>query len=106
MYTPQSANDAPMDMLAMPEFQDPGFNLGNPADYQRQAQNFSMAASQGQGQIDALSQYPTFANPFGIGSQQPFGQPVAPDKSATTANPSAANRGFNPWSLVGEANAR
>lgn len=42
-----------------------------------------------------LSAYPTFPNPSGIGSQN-YGQ----------AQPDSASRGFNPWSLMGEANSR
>lgn len=55
--------------------------------------------------------YPTFANSYGIGSQSPFGT-AAPAPSSTNkdgqTNPvmTDANHGFNPWSLVGEANTR
>lgn len=43
-----------------------------------------------------LASYPSFPNQLGLGSQNPFGQ----------AEPGATSRGFNPWSLMGEANSR
>lgn len=52
----------------------------------------------------ALStQYPSYPNEFGLGSQTPFGAPSTPTQPA---NPSASSRGFNPWSLMGEALSR
>jgi hypothetical protein len=76
------------------------------------SQYFGGTIAQSQGKLDAMAAenaaYPTFANPYGVGSQTPFGSPAqtSTDKSATTANPAAANRGFNPWSMIGESNAR
>lgn len=43
-------------------------------------------------------QYPSYQNSMGLGSQQPFGK--------AQAESGATSRGFNPWSLVGEANSR
>lgn len=56
------------------------------------------------------SQYPTFPNQFGIGSQQPFSLGASPPTTqpapTSPSTPDAGNRGFNPWSLTGEANSR
>ncbi len=55
--------------------------------------------------------YPTMSNAYGIG-QQPSavpGQAAAPSFQAqplTTTMPDSGSRGFNPWSLAGESNAR
>lgn len=67
-----------------------------------------------------MGAYPTFPNTYGIGSQSAFGgaQPPAqspqqslqintgaqPPQSPTP--PDTGSRGFNPWSLQGESNAR
>ena len=50
----------------------------------------------------APSTYPAYPNSYGLGA------PINPDKPATNqaqANPNAL-QGANPWSLIGESNAR
>jgi hypothetical protein len=71
-----------------------------------------------QGQMQQYGQmsgaYPTYPNQGGFGSQDAFGssqggsQAIAagPAQESAPAAPMAADRGFNPWSLTGEANAR
>lgn len=74
----------------------------------------------------ASAAYPSFANSYGIGSQNPFGTPTtdpaaaavapvnqqgtggaaSPATSSSDGDPTNVNRGFNPWSMVGEANVR
>ncbi len=61
---------------------------------------------------NTLNQYPAMPNSYGLGSQP--SDPIAgaasnPDFNAqpiTVAVPDTASRGFNPWSLSGEANSR
>lgn len=65
--------------------------------------------------------YPTFSNPYGIGSQNPFGAQGGPtdqaipgalagtnymEKPISEDKPQTASIGFNPWSMSGEATAR
>lgn len=60
------------------------------------------------------SQYPAMQNAYGLGG--PMDQPEAVPGTAsnpnymeeglTTTMPDSGSRGFNPWSLTGEANAR
>ncbi len=67
-----------------------------------------------QGQMN--SQYPTYPNPYGIGSGSSQGDTGAVPGTASNPNyltkpvsvtvPDSASRGFNPWSLTGESNAR
>lgn len=62
------------------------------------------------------SAYPTFPNSSGIGSQNPSSgvSPMPVDNSLMAANPQSqqqaqpvsGSRGFNPWSLTGEALSR
>lgn len=85
--------------------------------------NASLQASQGaqaqlpgiQSRVNALSgqaqslakpdPYPSFPNSSGIGSQIPYPTaPSAPEQAGPTPmDPNASSRGFNPWSLTGEA---
>lgn len=63
-------------------------------------------------------QYPTYPNAAGLGSQNPSSGLGAPAPSAgssnsnyttepvTAPNPTASSQGANPWSWLGEANAR
>lgn len=102
------------EMLGAQNYQNPfsGIDVdASTAQAQQGSQAYGSSIAQDQtslaGMQNQSNSYPTFANAYGVGSQQPFGTPASStDKSALTANPSAANRGFNPWSLVGEANAR
>lgn len=52
-------------------------------------------------QMQAQGAYPTFPNAYGIGSQQPV-----QSEEKQTATPLISDRGFNPYSLTGEANTR
>jgi hypothetical protein len=71
-----------------------------------------------QGQLESYQQqsgaYPSFPNSGGFGSQNPFaGTPEEqgkPSMNVPSQNssplPDSGSRGFNPWSLEGEANVR
>ena len=57
-----------------------------------------------QSQYSAFSsQYPTFPNAAGIGSQEPMGQPQVKQQPQQQAG---AGQSFNPYSLVGDDNTR
>lgn len=70
--------------------------------------------SQVQGQMSNYagdaSQYPAMANAYGLGQSQPIpgaaSNPGYLSQPITVTVPDTASRGFNPWSLTGEANAR
>ncbi len=63
-------------------------------------------------------QYPSYPNQFGLGSQNPnsgFGTPTPQSGDSGTAfastpitvnTPDTTSRGANPWSFIGESNAR
>jgi hypothetical protein len=109
-----TGNESYMDYLNMQSYENPfaGYNPGaDQANAVAGSQYYNGQIANAQSKLDGMAAesaaYPTFSNPYGIGSQQPFGSASSStDKSASTANPAAANRGFNPWSLVGESNAR
>jgi hypothetical protein len=82
---------------------------------QQMAQNYQGGIDANQAKYDKTAAegaaYPTFANSYGIGTQNPFGSAATTGSSSSDASkkddPSTdANRGFNPWSMVGEANVR
>lgn len=54
-----------------------------------------------QQQID----YPAYPNQYGLGSQIQPGSAESTQEKQTPA-PDDSSHGFNPWSLVGESNAR
>lgn len=77
--------------------------------------------STGQYDPSSASSYPTYPNDAGVGSQAPFsgstqtpttpmaGSSSNPGYLAQSINvqvPDTSSRGFNPWSLTGESNAR
>ena len=75
-----------------------------------QAQQYSQSNIQAmQGQFDkAAGNYPSFPNTFGLGNSQGLGgaQATGPQGPVTQPGNDSGSRGFNPWSLVGEATAR
>lgn len=50
------------------------------------------------------SQYPSFPNSMGLGSQVPYQSTAQPQQAPL--EPTNTSRGFNPWSLQGEALSR
>lgn len=77
------------------------------------AQGLQMGGQQGaQNAIDMMGQYPAMTNSYGLGGQQSPAVPGSASNPAfgaqpiTVTVPDTASRGFNPWSLTGEANAR
>lgn len=54
--------------------------------------------------------YPTMANSYGLGTSAPIpgsaSNPAFGSQPITVSVPDTSSRGFNPWSLTGEANAR
>lgn len=89
-----------------------GINQAN-----QQMNNMGMQ-SQAFGGASQSSAYPSYPNSYGLGSQNPMSgyQPAAPTQAApmlgstapapTTSTVDPSSRGFNPWSLQGESNAR
>lgn len=76
----------------------------------QQAQTSMLGAGQ------AMSSYPSYPNQYGLGSQNPasgqgqaapgtsYGAPPQPQLTQNAQD--NTSRGFNPWSLIGESNAR
>lgn len=80
------------------------------------AQNANQNIGTLQGQLQQLqgnpSNYPAMPNGFGLGLQQPSipqnyaSSPGFMSQPLNTTMPDSGSRGFNPWSLQGESNAR
>lgn len=57
--------------------------------------------------VPSGSAYPAMANDYGLGAiQGSAANPNYQNQPLTVTVPDTASRGFNPWSLTGESNAR
>lgn len=69
-------------------------------------------ANQQMGAMGDGSSYPAMTNAYGLGSQESSAIPGSASNPGFGAQPisltvpDTASRGFNPWSLTGESNAR
>lgn len=72
----------------------------------QQAQQAQADGTQAMNQYGAATGYPSYPNQAGLGTQVPFAPQPPTSPTTTSGDPGATSRGFNPWSLTGEANAR
>lgn len=76
------------------------------------SQQTTALANQQLSSMGDASAYPAMTNAYGLGSSQSSAIPGSASNPAfgaaplTIAVPDTASRGFNPWSLTGESNAR
>lgn len=87
---------------AMDSYNQANSSLGQIPGLQQNIANQTQQAGQFSAQMSPQQQgYPSFSNPYGLGSQNPLSQ----DKAQQNPNDSG-NRGYTPYSLIGEANYR
>lgn len=107
--TPQQQAAGYLPLMETPDFgQNPWSGMVGEANQNLNQANNAAANIPGmqqntQAQINSMNayanstQYPAMQNDYGLGSQP---------QAAAKADPGATSRGFNPWSLQGEALAR
>ncbi len=74
---------------------------------QQGQQNIQNLQGQQQSMQNMDGGYPAMANSYGLGSQPALQSAMTTSTNAPKTNDiSTASQGFNPWSMIGESNAR